>query len=380
MYKVFWIAGENSGDIHASMVLEQLQIKGFPAMHYGIGGYRMQSKGFKALFPFKRFNVMGFVEVIKHIGFFRMVEAKIKQIFEKEPPDMLILVDYPGLNLRIAKMAKDYNIPVFYYICPQFWAWKHKRVYKLAEYTDFVASILPFESDLLDVHRVKSEYVGHPVLEELSVTMTREQFAKDNKIDADKTWVSFFPGSRLNEIEKLLPIYLKCIKKFKTSDFIFLISKATTVREHLFNSIIENAGITTQQVKIISGYNHELMKLSNFLVVKSGTSTLEAAVLGTPFLICYKANYFSFLIGKKLVKIKHIGLPNILLEERAVPELLQDEVNADNLYDQIMKYLCDETAYAEMKKKLSDIQILLGGRKASQVTAEKIIDLISGRI
>ncbi len=379
MYKIFWIAGENSGDVHASMVIENLKQTGLSIQNYGIGGYRMQSKGFIALFPFKRFNVMGFFEVIKHIKFFQQVEKDIKKDFIKNKPNLVVLVDYPGLNLRIARIAKDLDIPVFYYICPQFWAWKHKRVYKLAEYTDFVASILPFESELLSVHRVQSEYVGHPVLEELNIEINREQFAKDNHLDLSKKWISFFPGSRISEIEKLLPIYLKSIKKFEPSQYTFLISKATNIKDHIISSIVESEKINLHEIKLITGYNHELMKFSDFLVIKSGTSTIEAAILGTPFIICYKANYFSYLIGKKLVKIKYIGLPNILLEDKAVPELIQQEVNPNNIYSEVLHYLNDSHAYSDMQKNLNKIQMILGSRRASEVTCEKIVEFLTGK-
>ena len=205
MATIFWIAGENSGDLHASYVMKELQDYGFN--HVGIGGYQMQKRGLQVLFPFNRFNVMGFWEVLKHLRFFAKVEKFIKEYLKKNKPELVILVDYPGMNLRIAKIASELNIPVFYYICPQFWAWKHHRVKQLADYTNQVACILPFEPDLLYIHQVNSEYVGSPIVEEINIKMSKEEFGKATRLDSNKKWLSFFPGSRIDEVNKLLPIF-----------------------------------------------------------------------------------------------------------------------------------------------------------------------------
>jgi len=376
MPSVFWIAGENSGDLHASYVMKQLNQSGYDFNHCGIGGYHMQSNGLKALFPFNRFNVMGFFEVIKHLKFFAKVEKEIKNHFIKNKPDLLILVDYPGLNLRMAKIASEMDIPVFYYISPQFWAWKHHRVKQLAEYTQKVACILPFEPDLLHIHQVDAEYVGHPIIEEISIKCDKQQFGKMMNLNPDKKWISFFPGSRKDEVEKLLPIYLKTISLMNKNHYEFMISRASTIRERDFMDLLNRNCDDLNQIKIVSSNNYEMMKHSDFSVIKSGTSTLEAAYIGTPYLICYKANPISYWIGKKIVKIKYIGLPNILMNRILVPEFIQNDVNPQKLKQKIESTLDNETLYQMTKDNLSEIQQVLGKKSASKQTARLILDLL----
>jgi lipid-A-disaccharide synthase len=162
--------------------------------HTGIGGSRMKAEGLKQLFPFERFAVMGFIEVLKHLRFFLQVEKAIKKQFRNEKPDLVILVDYPGLNLRIAKLACDFAIPVLYFIVPQFWAWKHNRVYQLKDYTRQIACILPFEEELLRIHNINATYVGHPIAEEINFELDRDGFARFYGLDPKKSWIGFDPG------------------------------------------------------------------------------------------------------------------------------------------------------------------------------------------
>ncbi|HOE91506.1 MAG TPA: lipid-A-disaccharide synthase [Candidatus Cloacimonadota bacterium] len=371
----FWIAGENSGDLHASYVMKELGQYGYN--HIGIGGYQMQRMGLKPLFPFNKFNVMGFLEVIKHLRFFSKVEKTIKEYFIKNKPDILILVDYPGLNLRIAKYASELGIPVFYYICPQFWAWKHHRVKQLADYTGKVACILPFEPDLLHIHQVDAEYVGHPIVEEVDIKVDRNKFAEMIHLDTNKKWLSFFPGSRFDEVSKLLPIFLNTIKQLDYKEYEFLISRAPTIKEKDFMDILNRNYKETDQLKIIVSNNYEMMKHSDFCVVKSGTASLEAAYIGTPFLLCYKANPISYWIARKIVKIKYIGLPNILLNRLIIPELIQGDVSPRILKEKIHSILANEAQYQSIKENLSAIRDLLGKKSASKETASLIIDFLN---
>src|SRR5690554_6068643 len=267
MKKIFWIAGEKSGDLHASDVLHKLNKLG-SFYNYGIGGSLMEEAGFHSLFEFSRFNVMGFIEVIKDLGFFFKVEKEIKKILKRDKPALVILVDYPGLNLRIAKIAKQLGIKVLYYICPQFWAWKHKRVFKIKKYTDFVCCINPFESPLLDEYQIPNEYVGHPVAEQIKAELDKEEFADTFKLDSNKEWIGLFPGSREMEIERHLPIFLE-------------VAQANPEREYLI-SIIDKSMLPnleqsnkSNNIKFITAYNYEIMKHSDFVVAKSGTTTLE---------------------------------------------------------------------------------------------------------
>ena len=370
MKKIFWIAGEKSGDQHASYILKELNKRGYPLKNFGIGGPRMKREKFKSLFPFHKFNVMGFVEVIKHICFFFKVEKRIKKIFRTERPDLIVLVDYPGFNLRIAQIAFDLEIPVIYYISPQFWAWKHKRVYKMEKCIDFVATILPFENELLNMHRIDNKFVGHPVSEELTIELSQNNFANKYSLDMSKKWISFLPGSRDDEIRKKLPIFLDTIKKMDDSKYEFLISKADSVSYNIFYNFIRGSNLPS--VKIIDEDIYELMKYSYLLVVTSGTATIETAYLGTPFIIVYKTSKISYEIGKRLVKIKMIGLPNIILDKKVIPELVQDDFNPKRLFNEISAIADNEARYKSIQKNLKELQSFIGSKKPSKEMADLI--------
>lgn len=322
----------------------------------------MQKEGLNIIFPFDRFAVMGFVEVLKHISFFMKVEHEIAKRLKKEKPDLAILVDYPGLNLRIANIADDLKIPILYFICPQFWAWKHKRVFQLKERIRHVACILPFEKELLDIHNVTSTYVGHPIAEEVEYQLDRLSFARFFGLDPEKKWIGFFPGSRNGELERMLPIYLESTKQLD-KNYQFLFSKARSVSHSRFMATIESS--TAQNINVIDGYNYEMMKYCDFLVLTSGTVTLEAAFIGTPMVIAYKSSYISYQIGKRLVRVDNIGLPNIILRNTVVPELIQDEVTPHNITSVINEYMSNPVLYRKAQEELLKIKALLGEKKAS---------------
>lgn len=373
---IFWVAGENSGDLHASIVLKALNERGGDYRHTGIGGHRMQAEGFIPLFPFGKFALMGFWEVLNSLPFIWRVEKEIKRMFEENRPDLVVLVDYPGFNLRLARIAYDMDIPVLYFICPQFWAWRHGRVKQLRANTNFVASILPFEKELLDIHRVNSEYVGHPIAEEISIEIDREKFAETFGLDSGKKWLGFMPGSRDSEIGKMLPELVKATKRFDADEYEFLISKSHTVNTELFFSLIPE--VIKNRITIIDGYIYEMIKYSHLMAVTSGTATLEAAYLETPMIIVYKSSWISYSIAKKLVRVKQIGLPNIILEQDLLPELIQDEVTAENIHRTMQNILEDEEEYDKIKSNLKQIRELLSERSASLEVATKIEQIVEG--
>ena len=371
---VFWLAGENSGDLHASLVMNLLNREIPYIKHIGIGGNRMKAEGLQQLFPFERFAVMGFVEVIKHLFFFWKVERTIHKKLAEIKPDLAILVDYPGLNLRIARLADDLRIDVLYFIAPQFWAWKHKRVYQLRERTRQVACILPFEPELLHINNINATYVGHPIAEEINFELDRQAFARFYGLDPQKQWLGFFPGSRNNEVSKLLPVYLETISKLDANRFQFLFSKSRSVSHRLYNELIDSS--TKVKPFIIDGYNYDMMKHCEVLVVKSGTTTLETAYIGTPAIIVYIANRISYEIGKRFVKVDKIGLPNIILEKKVLPELIQDEVNPSNIVRHINSFVDDSALYNSVKADLHRIHDLLGDRVCSKETVKIIRDML----
>ncbi|MCF7912572.1 MAG: lipid-A-disaccharide synthase [Candidatus Cloacimonetes bacterium] len=362
--KIFWLVGEKSGDLHAASVLKYCRSIHPDWEHFGVGGKLMQAEGFHSLFHFNRFNVMGFVEVLKHLNFFAKVENDIEVIFSKQKPDAVVLVDYPGLNMRIAKLAKKHQIKVLYYICPQFWAWKKHRIYQLRDYSDAIGYILPFEGEYFADSNILATYTGHPISEEISVNSSRAEFAAEYDLDNQKKWLAFFPGSRDNEIKKLLPVFLKAMRLLLAENCQFLLSRTDTVSTEIFDKYIRE--IPVQGLKIIEGSNYELMKHADFVCAKSGTTTLETAFLGTPLILCYKTNWLSYLLGRYFVKIKWIGLPNIILNKNLIPELIQSQANALGISTKIKYYLDNRSVYKSMQTELAYLHELLGKKSASK--------------
>ncbi len=361
--RIFWLAGESSGDLHAALVMKSLNASLPNVEHSGIGGPKMQAEGLRPLFPFGRFAVMGFVEVLKHLAFFMKVQRRIKGHFDTKRPDLVVLVDYPGLNLRIANMADNFRIPVLYYICPQFWAWKHERVFKLKASVRHVACILPFEKELLDIHNVTCSYVGHPIAEEIVIEQDRAAFAAFFGLDITKKWLGFLPGSRDSEIKRMLPIFLKSAMLFPSQEYEFLFSKSRGVDHALYMSIIE--AHPKVRANIIDGYTYEMMRHTHFLISTSGTATLEAAYIGTPLLIGYKASFGSYLIARHFIRVKRIGLPNIVLNDDVLPELVQQELTPQRIHDKVSVLLASPERLDEIKQKLAGLHELLSDRKPS---------------
>jgi len=372
---IFWLAGESSGDLHCELIMKALSKEGKRYHHVGIGGPKMQAQGLKTLFPFDRFSVMGFVEVIRHLAFFLKVERRIKQYFEHEKPDLVILADYPGLNLRIAAMADEMRIPVLYYIAPQFWAWKHERVFKLKANVRHTACILPFEEDLLSIHNINCSYVGHPISEEIHHKLDRESFARFYHLNPNKRWLGFFPGSRNSEVKKMLPVFLKAARKWAEEDYEILISKTHSVNHQLFMDLVSDTGM--RNLNIIDGYNYDMMKHCDALVCTSGTVTLEAAYVGTPSVICYKANPLSYQIGKRLIRVSYIGLPNIILDNDVLPELVQNDMNPEMIFRHVNELLPDSPRHDVVLLELRKLRAMLSDKKPSEEMPKIISHLLT---
>ena len=366
MKKIFWLAGDKSGDTHGSWVIKNLP----DYQHIGIGGPLMQKQGLQVLFPFERFCVMGLAEILAHLPFFIKVENKIKKYLIENKPDLIILIDYPGLNMRIAKLAYRLKIKVLYYVCPQFWAWKYHRVHQLKKYCEFVTCIFPFEKDILEKHDIPCEYVGHPVIEEITYEFTKAEFAQKHGIDINKKWISFFPGSRLTEVGKLLPIFLKTINRLKQikPDYEILISKSNSITDKKFMSLLKG----DKNFHLISGNTYEMMKYSSFSIVKSGTSTFEAASIGSPFAIVYITNKISYNLAKRMVKVRYIGMPNLIFDKPVIKELIQHDVNPNNVIDTILFYTENQAEQEKMIEALKGFQQLMGDKSASQEVAQRV--------
>ncbi len=375
--KLFVIAGENSGDIHGANVFHALN-RIYPNYKaWGLGGKRLKEAGVRLLENIvEHLAIIGIVPVIMHLPEILKLLKQTKDFLRKTRPDAVILVDYPGFNIKIAEAAKKMGIPVVWYISPQIWAWHHNRLYKLAKVVDRMIVIFPFELPLYKEEGVDAVHVGHPLFDVIHIDMDREEVCQEFGLDPDRAIVSIVPGSRRKEVKGFLPIMLEGARRYQEydPDAQFVIIRASTIQPEMIETAIEDSGIDPKPV-VVDRLRYNVRNWCDFSWVKSGTSTLEAALLGSPMLIVYRVNTPTWIIGKQLFTIGYIGLPNIVAGDRIVPELLQDEFTPRNLAEKTRYYLMNEKAYADMKVDLNEVRAKLGGPGASEKAARAVLDL-----
>lgn len=374
--RIMIVAGEASGDIYgADLAREAHRLD--PELHFfGIGGQRMREAGVQTMVDSADMAVVGLVEVLKHFDVISAAFLKLKKILREDPPELLILIDYPGFNLRLAKVARRAGVKVLYYISPQIWAWRQGRLKKIARLVDHMAVILPFEAAFYERAGVPVTFVGHPLLDMVHVSMNREQAAASFGLDPSRKIVGLFPGSRNNEIERLLPVIIDSArvleKQFPGLQFVVPIA-STLKREDLEPQILA-AGI---HVTYTHERIHDLIRACDAVISVSGTVTLEIALIGTPMVIIYRLSPLTYLLAKQLVKIEHIGLCNIIAGETVVRELIQHEANPDMISAEIGKILGNVVYANEMKHKLSAVRSQLKSGGASANVA-RLIQMLLG--
>ncbi len=368
------VAGEASGDIYgADLAREALKLA--PDLQFfGIGGSRMREAGVSTLVDSSDMAVVGLIEVIKHFDVIAAAFRKLKQILLNDPPDLLILIDYPGFNLRLAKVAKKAGVTVLYYISPQIWAWRQGRVKKIARLVDHMAVILPFEAPFYEGAGVPVTFVGHPMLDLVTVTLNQAAAAVSFDLDPSREIVGLFPGSRHNEIERLLPeiIAAAVILKEKFPGIQFILPLASTLKNDDIVPLLTAAGL---EVTITRERIHDMIRACDAVVSVSGTVTLEIALVGTPMVIIYKLSPLTYQLAKRLVKVPNIGLCNIVAGETVVRELIQDQANPSTIADEIAKLLSDQAYHATIVHKLGEIRSKLGLGGASARVAHLALSL-----
>jgi lipid-A-disaccharide synthase len=365
----YFIAGEASGDLHAANLIKELRLNDTSANIRAWGGDRMRKEGAVLVKHYKDLAFMGFVEVLKNLRtIFHNLDFCKKDILAFKP-DVLILVDYPGFNLRIAEWAHEQGIKVFYYISPQIWAWKQSRVKQIRRTVDKMFVILPFEKDFYKRFGVEVDFVGHPLLDAIAAEtdehpFVAEDFISRNKL-SDKPLIALLPGSRKQEIMVMLHKMMSVIDLFP--EYQFVIAGVDAVPESFYQSVI---GI--QPVKLIFKQTHELLRSSVAALVTSGTATLETALLNVPEVVCYQGGYISYLIARQLIKVKYISLVNLIMDRVVVKELIQDQLNTNNLKRELDLILKSPEERERIFSDYSELRHLLGDKGASKKTAQLI--------
>jgi len=377
--EIFIIAGELSGDLIASMLIRELRRLDPDLGITGLGGERMEAAGATIRTNLVRdLAIIGFAEVVAKYPKIRRIFLDTVEYLREHKPAVLVLVDYPGFNLRIAEQAHAMGIKVFYYVCPQVWAWHKSRIKKIREFVDKAIVILPFEESFLRQGGVDAEFVGTPWLDLMKLTMTREEVMAHFGLDPAKKLIGLLPGSRKGEITKLLPVMLEAAEKIQAvmPEVQFVIPRAPTVKPELFDHLLTMAQI---KVTFVDAYRYNVRAALDLAIVASGTATLETGLLGTPMVIIYKVAQLSWLIGKAIVKIPYIGLVNIVAGDMVVPELLQDQCTPQNIADRSLQILRDPRESERVKYQLAKVREKMGEKGTSRRVAQRVLALVHGR-
>ncbi|MBW2636356.1 MAG: lipid-A-disaccharide synthase [Deltaproteobacteria bacterium] len=376
--KIMIIAGEASGDLHGSNLVKALLSKDSSLKFYGIGGEKLKSAGVDIIADSSDMAVVGLTEVVSKLGFILKVRHRLKKSIREEHPDLLILIDYPDFNISLAKVAKKSNVKVFYYISPQVWAWRKRRVNDLARCVDRMAVILPFEKEVYDRVPLDVGFVGHPLLDTVKRTRSRSETLSELGLETDGKIVAILPGSRENEVTRLLPEMLGAaeILKERIPSVQFVLPLAGTLPIEMITTIAENYSV---DIKIVRNNDcYDAVGESDMAIVASGTATLEVALLEIPMIIVYKVSPFTYYVGKTFIDVEHIGLVNIIAGKRVVPELIQGDATARAIAEETEKILSDRALRDRITKDLRNVRQGLGTPGAAERTAGLAYELLQG--
>lgn len=365
------VAGEISGDHHAAPLMAALKEDNPQHIFWGLGGDHMIQEGLDALYHVKDLSVTGFVEVLKHLSFFKEVMSNVVEQCQIRQPDAAILLDYPGFNLRLGMKLKALGIPVYYYISPQVWAWKKGRVKTMRQFIKRIFVIFPFEEAFYKDQGIPVTFAGHPLVEKDFRLPERSIFFKQQGLDEKKPLVALLPGSRRNELEKHTQPLLEAIQllKQKRPDLQFVVASLSSLSDSYYLPFTALEGVSE-----IKDDPYPMVFHADVAIVASGTATLEAAYLGTPLVVIYRIALLSYLIGKMLVDLDHLAMPNLIIGERAIPELIQKKANGFDISKEVLQLISGENARREMLDKLETLKMALGKPGCASVIASQILE------
>ncbi len=375
MKKIMIIAGEASGDIHGAHLVRAMRALDPHLDFFGVGGNALRQAGVHLMVDNSQIAVVGISEALLKFKIILSALRIVKKGLNRLRPALLILIDFPDFNLHVATVAKKLGIPVMYYISPQVWAWRTGRVKKIKNLVDHMVVIFPFEVDFYKKSNVPVTFVGHPLLDSVTSETSR---GKKKNLKGDSLLIGLLPGSRNGEITRHLPTMVQAadILSEQLPGIRFAIPVASTVDTTLVEAIVE--GGTSSRPLILRDGLRDVLDEAALVITASGTVTLEAAIAGTPMIIVYKVSPLSYWLGKRLIRVKHIGMANLVAERPIVPELIQHEASAENIASRVLQMLRDEKGLAEIRCQLRRVGQSLGTSGASKRTAEVAIRLLAG--
>ena len=371
MSRILISAGEASGDLHAGSVTRAIKQLEPEAEIFGMGGDCLREAGGEVLFDIKDHSVMGFVEVLKRLPDIWKLRSAFIELMDCRRPDVLLTIDYPGFNMRLAKLAKERGIKVVSFIAPSAWAWRPRRAAGVVKVVDKIASIFPFEYDLYKSYGADIEFVGHPLVDTVKPSLPRTEAEQLAGKRAGHPLVLLMPGSRTMEIQRLLPDMLAAAKILKQMrpDIDIAMPRAVTIAREMLEAPVKQAGL---DIKLTEGHNYDVMSVADLAIATSGTVTLEAALCGLGCEILYKASPISFWIAKQVVEIPNIGLPNIVAGRLIEPELLQDDCIPEKIAGTALELL-EPKRYELLQKDLQEVKEKLGAPGAVKRVAELVL-------
>lgn len=370
------VAGEASGDLHGANLVKEALKKDPSLSFFGIGGSMMRAAGVEILVDASEIAVVGLVEIISHFPVIRHAFNLLKKIIRSNPPDLVILIDYPGFNLRIAETAKKARVKVLYYISPQVWAWRVGRVKKMGKVIDRMAVVFPFEVSYYEKEGIPVTFAGHPLVDSVHPSMTREEAQRKFGLDPVGKTIGLFPGSRISEIKNLLPVILESagLLKKRFPDAQFILPLASSLKRSDIDPFLDSTAI---DVTVIEGMGYDVMQVCDAAITVSGTVTLEIAMIGIPMVIIYKVAPLTYTIAKRLIKVDHIGLCNIVAGERIVKELIQDDASPEKIADEITEILTDAGYAGTIRMKYKEVREKMGSEGCSEKVAGIALDMLT---
>jgi lipid-A-disaccharide synthase len=370
--QVMLVVGEASGDVHGASLVKALHRRDGGLKIFGVAGEQLQRTNFEALFNVSKLTGMGLVELAGNVKNIWRAYRLLRDALRRRKPNLLILIDFPEFNLRLARIAKSLRIPVLYYISPQIWAWRRGRVRQIAKSVDRMAVVFPFEVEFYRAHGVNVTFVGHPLLETVSAEQSREAVLAHYGLDPLKKTIALLPGSRHGEVSRHLPTMLAAAKEMQTTDNVqFLCLRASTIDAGALRELIP------ARISIVEEDRYEAAGAADLVWTASGTATLETALLSRPMVIVYRMSWLTYTIARLLVRVEHIGMVNLLAGKRLVPELVQDDFNASRLIAESRRLLGDDQARSSIVEELTQLRQRLGSPGAAERVAEIAIGMIT---
>lgn len=371
--QVLLVAGEASGDAHGADLVTALKKQAPNVKVFGVGGQYLREAGMHTLVDTATVAGMGIFEARDKLRALIRTYRQLTQILRTAPPDLLILIDFPEFNLRLAKIAKQVGVKVFYYISPQVWAWRKRRVYTIAQRVDRLAAIFPFESDFYAKHGCSVDFVGHPLVDRVRPTRSREETLEHYALDPRRKTIALLPGSRAQEVRYLLVPMLEATKLLG-AEYQFVLAVASTLNlEQLKSQTV------SYPVHIVQGDTYNVVHAADLALVASGTATLETALLERPMVIVYRMAPVTYALARLIVRVPFIGMPNLIAERQVVPELVQHEVTPDRLANAARQLLNDPQAYSLTQEGLREVRRRLGSGGAAERAAQLVVAMLEKR-